>query len=540
MAMYKKPTSPKRVPKRQHLQSQSIGAPTKGLNLRDPYASMDVSYAITCTNLNATPQGLTGRRGSIKTAIGLTGRGSSWMGYKGQTKADDRNFCAAGTSIYDVTTSVSNPTPVVTGLLSPYFESVTMTTNGGNYLVACNGEDTARFYSPSSGWSSFSFATTPTAPGQIKTGSIPSLSDWSQVMTHQRRIWIVRKNSTQAFYMPIDSMGGEAFGFDFGPSFPRGGSLRALASWSTDNSTGINNMLVAVSSAGDVALYQGKNPADATTWSLMGVWQLAEPLGIRCLTQFQGDVLYLCKEGLKPLSLYMKANRNDDSVSFSLLIDKEITAQARSVGSLRGWEVMPYAGSNMLILNVPAANPDQNTQFVYNTIMHAWSRWDGVPAQSWCVFNDELFFGSNGFVAKADVGHKDLVNFDGTGGTRYIGRAQQAFYNFGTPGLKKKYIRARPNIVSTTTQLEVKLSFNVEYDLSPPMNSAASSYPNGNTWDSGKWDQATWADGANTINIGQGIRGVGTCGSVAIAFPVNDDIMWVGTDISYAELGPVV
>lgn len=294
-----------KVPTRNSVKSASLPAPIQGLNTRDPFENMDPTYAVSVSNFIATPQGLSVRQGYTSNVTGITGYVQSLLVYKGNTTASDRLFACAGTQMYDATLASSTPAVVQAGLTSSLWEHTNATTNGGRYMVACNGVDPARFYDGTT-WTNFSFNATPSVPGQITTGSMTSLTNWKLPIIHQRRIWITQKNSTVAYYLPVDSMGGVATSFDFGPTFSRGGSIATMQSWSVDIGIGIQQYLVVVSTSGDVVIYTGNNPAVATSWALAGSWRLGEPIGIRCLYPYQSDLLYLSQDGCMELSKYLK------------------------------------------------------------------------------------------------------------------------------------------------------------------------------------------------------------------------------------------
>lgn len=517
-------------PRNEVIQATSLPAPTGGMNSRDPLPATDSQYAISAINFVATPQGLSVRQGWKKWSTGITGMVSSLLTYKGQGTTVDKLFACAGSGIYDVTQGTNNPTAVVTGLTSAYFEHVVMTTNGGNYLVACNGVDPAMFYNGLA-WNQFTFAATPSAPGQIASGgTMTNLNNWQQVIVHQRRLWIVPANSTTAYYLPVDSVGGAATSFDFGPVFPRGGTLRALASWTVDNGLGVQNILVAVSTAGDVAIYAGNNPATSSTWTLTGQWQLAEPVGQRCLAPYAGDLLYLSQDGLQPLSAYLHNRGVDNTTAITLLIQPDISDVVSSFGSLHGFEMRVYPGQNVLVLNVPQINADQNYQYVYNTIMQGWTVFQGWPAQCWAYLNGVMYFGYNGGVAVAFSGYRDGAERDGSGGNNYVATAQQAYSYFGFPGKRKRFLQAKPNLVTTVAAPLVKVGCNVDFALDQPTATATLQASTGSVWDAGKWDQSSWSAGANTFASWQALGAVGTAGSLTISIIVNDSTLWTATD----------
>lgn len=517
-------------PKQQTQQATTVVAPISGLNTLDNLRSMGQQYAINCTNWIATPQGLSVRQGYSKYVTGITGYVQSLMPYRGTSPSQNKMFAAAGTSFYDVTNSSTSPTAVQTGLSNALWESCNFSNLTKHYLVCCNGQDTARFWNGTS-WTNFSFAAVPNADGEIDSGGpMTSLTNWRQVITHQMRLWIVQEGSTQAFYLPIGQLAGTPVSFDFGPYFQRGGTLSQLCSWSVDLGQGITNYLVAVSTAGDVVIYSGTNPATSSTWSLNGTWQLGMPIGKRCLRPYASDVLYLCEDGLMPLTKYLQSTRVETSGQMSYVINPTISNLVSIYGTLPGFEFISYPGNNILLLNVPQIDADQNFQFCFQTQTSGWSQFSGWGAQCWAELSGKLYFGGNGFVAHAFDGYTD-------GGNAYVATVQQAFnYLDDSNGTRRKrFLRARPNIITEVDQPQITMTCNIDYNLSPPVGNASLVGSSGAVWDAGRWDQATWAAGYNNFNKWQGIRGVGYCASLGLAVAVQGFTEWVATDWVFEE-----
>ena len=92
------------------------------------------------------------------------------------------------------------------------------------------------------------------------------------VYSHQKRIWFVEKESTSGWYLPPNVLYGIAKQFDFGPNWTRGGYLTQIITWTIDDGNGADDHLAAISSEGEVSIYQGTDPDNADTWTLQGVY----------------------------------------------------------------------------------------------------------------------------------------------------------------------------------------------------------------------------------------------------------------------------
>lgn len=486
---------------------------------------MDIPYAINLTNFVSTPQGVAVREGNRRWATGITGYVKSLMAYNAVPPATDKLYAAAGSTIYDVTTGGA-ATVALTGLLEDNWSHTNFTGTAGHYLVMCNGTDAPRHYNGTS-WVTWVYNASPATPGQIAGISDPSR--FESVTVHQRRLWFVEKNSTVGWYLPINSIGGTAVSFDFGSLFPRGGRLVSLASWSMNGGTGMQNYLVAVSSEGDVVIYEGTDPSNSTLWTLKGTWRLGAPVSNRCFMQFGGDVLLLCQDGLLPLSKNLQATTTEAALTDA--IRPTISSLTLSQAGLDGWQVQDYLARNLLILNVPQINPENNVQFIYNTITGGWSVFTGWPAQCWATFGDQVYFGGNGYVQQAFIGYKDNCDLDGSGGDVYTAFAQQAFSYFEKPGVKKRFVRAKPNFITQTGAPNIRIGCNVDWYVRAPEDLSSAAYTPYDIWGNGVWGVALWSSGGLTNhNVWQTLGAIGYSGALVIAVSVLSETLWLSTE----------
>ncbi|MCA1859312.1 hypothetical protein LE191_04205 [Janthinobacterium sp. HSC-3S05] len=503
----------------------STSAPTAGLNSRDPLQSMQQQYAINLTNFLSTPQGVSVREGYRDYATGIEGYVNTLMPYNAVPPASDKLFAAAGTRIYNAT-QIGPASESITGLLSSQWSHINFTGTAGHYLIACNGVDAPRHWNGSN-WVTWTYNASPTTPGQI--GGISDPVRFESVISHQKRLWFVEKNSTVAWYLPINSIGGAAISFDFGALFPRGGTLTALTSWSMNGGTGMQNYLVAISSSGDTVIYDGTDPSDSTKWALKGTWRLGAPVGNRCFLAFGGDTLLLSQDGLMPLSKYMQQTTNEAALTDS--IRPTLATLTNTQRGLPGFQIHDYLARNLLILNVPQINPDSNIQFIYNTITGGWSLFTGWPAQCWATLGDSVYFGNRGSVSVGFVGYKDAAETDGQGGNTYTATAQQAFSYFEKPGIKKRFVRAKVNLLSASGRPNVRLACRVDWATDAPQNVGSATAADAATWGSSIFGASEWS-GAGLVNSNdwQTLGPIGYAGSLVIAVSVLSETVWLSTE----------
>ena len=191
-----------------------------------------------------------------------------------------------------------------------------------------------------------------------------------------------------------------------------------------------------------------------------------------------------------------------------------------------GWQILYSAKNNAVWINVPVAD-NQQEQYVMNTITTSWCRFTGWGAYCCEIYQDDPYFGGDGFVGHAwDDNYQDNTANIST-------NVLQAFNYFDSRGVKKYFTRARPSIF-TNGQPQIFVGMNVDFEVAN--NTAALSY-SGSTpglWDSGTWDYSTWGANLAITNNWQGITGIGYCGALQFNSASSGlQIEWASTDVVF-------
>ena len=400
--------------------------------------------------------------------------------------------------------------PELDGLTNGRFQHVNFTTSGGNYLVMCNGADDVYNYD----------GTTWTNPAITGVTS----STLNTVNIHKSRLWFTQTGTLKAWYLPTQSIAGAANALDLSAYCPHGGYLMAMGTWTMDAGYGVDDMAAFVTNQGDCLVYRGTDPSSATTWALVGVWWIGQPIGRRCFVKYKGDMLIICEDGLFSLANALQSSRVDPKLA---LTDKIQQTMQESVALYRnnfGWQVIPFDGKSILIMNVPTQEGQYQEQYVMNTITGAWCKFTGWDANCWELFNDSIYFGGNGFVGRAF--HTNADN-----GTAIVATCQQAFNYFKTPGQSKRFAMMRPTLM-TNGSPSIQGAINVDFDLSPPSSNLSTLTITGATWDSAVWDTGLWQNTLITSRNWQGATGIGYAGGVRLDSSTNGiQLQWVATDV---------
>jgi hypothetical protein len=514
----------------------SQSAPVKGINAFDSIAAMPEGSALLLRNLYAQPYGCQIRRGYVRHATGLPGDVESLMSHN---IATPQLYAACGNAIYNVT-EANNPAGIP-GLttLNNRWQHINFPNPAGVNMVAVNGSDPMLWFKPDG----MTIVEVIEGDGTADTIKGIDPTKFIHVCCHQKRLWFVEEDSLNGWYMPPDQITGEAKLFNFGPLFSRGGYLMQIITWTIDDGNGSDDHLAAITSEGEVAIYQGTDPNAEGQWSLQGVYYAGAPLGRRGATKYGGDILMLTQFGVVQLSDLLKSTKvNPTESNMGQWVQQIISALASQLGNEFGWQPFIFPGLNMIIINIPVS-PSHSVQYVMNDITKAWSQFDGFNAFCWELFEQYPCYGSGNAVYRALEGNTDDALLDENGkvvikGNAIRAEAQTAFSYFSAMGVNKHFKLVRPVIMSEG-KFKLSVAVNVNYSLKTTVSPASVDFYDPGHWDDGKWDIAVWAGGMEAFQQWLGIVGLGVTGSLRILFESDSETFWVSTDWLY-EVGGVM
>lgn len=507
-----------RLPKRRVSVQTSIQAPTGGLNAKDPIAAMKETDALRMENYFPMPSEVVSRSGMQTYASGFGGNVDTILTYN--NGFDKLIFGVSGGSIYDATSSGAVGAPVVTGLDNSRLESINFGTAGGFFLLAVNGADKMQIYDGSA-WSE-------DGDSSAVTGFNTELA--ASINNFKNRVFFIERDSMRAWYLPVSSIGGAANSLELSGIFQLGGYLMAMANWTIDNASGIDDYAAFITSEGEVALYKGTDPSNAATWALVGTFRMGRPLGRRCFCKAGADVLVLTTDGAFPLSKALLTDRSQLNLAATDKISNLVNQDVQMYKDLFGWQPILFPYGNKLIINVPTSSNNQAKQYVMNTLHGAWCVFTGWNATCFTTIGDRLFYGANDKIYEADIGTSD-------DGDEIVGIVQQAFSYFRSPGVQKLFKMARPIFISEG-DLTPAVLMNVDFQERRTLSVSQTTTTIGSIWNQAIWDVAEWLLGDNIIRKWQTITGIGISGGIRI-YTSNSQIScrWVSTDIVYEKGG---
>lgn len=479
-----------------------IPAPVGGWNAIDPLSGMDPKYAPILINWVPRSSWVELRAGHNAWCQGLGGNTpvETLMCYR-PTTGTQFLFAAAGGKIYDVSNK-GLPATVRTGFANNRWQFENYSVPGGSqYLYLVNGIDNPQLWDGSV-W------TTPTITGG------PSPTTFSNIHAHQRRIWFIPNNSTKTYYLAPDAIAGAISGsLDLGPFMSEGGFLIAMGTWTYNGGTGPQNLAVFVTTRGQVIIYAGSDPTSATAWTLQGVFNLAPPLGQRCLEQIGADLGIITLQGVLPLSQSIQLDTGAvRQVAITGRIQNAMLQSAAMYQNNFGWQLISYPGQGLLFLNVPQQTNVSQVQYVQNFLNGAWTQFQGWNANCFELFNDLLYFGGNGgMVANCYQGPADLLS-------PITADMQCAFNYFGSPGRIKRMSMIQPLLVTGGTIVPA-IGIDVDFGSISPSATVSALTPTGAVYDISTYDNSFYAQGPLPQSLWQSVQAEGH--ALAVRMKVN-------------------
>lgn len=309
-------------------------------------------------------------------------------------------------------------------------------------------------------------------------------TSFSQVWLYRNRLFFVEKGTLNAWYLPVDSIGGAALNVSLAGIFQRGGAISFGSTWSLDSSgQGLDDKCVFVSTEGEVAIYQGADPSSASTWSLVGRYDVAKPLGINGSMSAGGDLLIATVDGVVPLSQVIVKDPAALSLSaVTRAIERRWMFEANAATS--PVELVKWPERSLGVVTLP----NSNKMLTVNLQTGAWAiqtGWVGACAET--------------FLGKCYIGRSDggvyAIDESGLDGTLpFTAKVCMAFNTLGDPVSYKRAQMVRCSFFapeSVDHKVSVALDYTAQLPVAPgstPVTSQSAYL----IWDVGNWDQKLW------------------------------------------------
>jgi len=483
-----------------------------GLNTRDSRAAMAPQDAIALQNIVSEPGGVKSRLGNTEFCTGVTGNVGFIKEFVNGVVL--KMVVGAGATLYAVNSNGS-----ATTLSSGYSNTDWMAAKLGSTMVMVNGAEIIQYDGSATSGSAGLYT------GDIST---PGANTMDGIHLHGSRLYMWQVDSGDFYYGSINSVQGAFAKFALSDVSQTGGNITMMQTITRDGGSGPDDYAVFILETGEVLVYQGTNPSSASTFALVGRYFIPPPINKRCSQRVGGDVAVLTQNDIISLSEVMQQSTEGGGLILNpSKLSGAIREDFATYGTNDGWELMLYGKKGYMFVNVPETQNSTYHQLVSVVSTKAPSRFTGWDAYTMGIFDNELYFGGNGAIYKADTGTSD-------NGSNIECRAQQAYTTLGIPN--------RKNVKSLTIRYladaDVSVGADIGYDYEDStVETVVTTTTTGAEWDTAEWDDADWAGASQSRNTTYMAVGTGVAISVLVAFDIQGtQLTWLGTNVSFENL----
>lgn len=469
-------------------QTMTFPAPVGGKVTNQNVASQSTNQALVMRNFWPTRKGFEPRGGyregvnvgaKVESLFSHSQGGIEWL------------FAGTATKILEIDPITDTYTEVVTGQSDGKYSTSYVVTDDLTFLMVVNGHDPAQVFDGTS-WTQVATEYSEATPYFI-TGV--DSADVSHIWNYRNRQFMIKRGTMDAYYLPVNNVFGAAELLPLGGVFNKGGSLLTGATFSSDSGEGMDDRCVFVTDQGEFAVFQGADPSNINSWSLVGVFEIGKPLGRNMYFSAGGDPIFATKRGLVALSAAVE--KTQDQLELGALsenIEPDWQKQAAKGGTVDEWHMVNWRTKNMLLVVPPAGTDGLQEIMVCNTQTRAWTDFTGWNATAMCIYEDNLYIANgNGVISEADVSGRD-------GDAPFVCQCSWAFSDMGIPGIKqtslgRAFFRHRGAFMA-------EISAAKDYrTVLPPPKEGLSSAQLGALWDVAVWDVSGWGVDVQTDSV---------------------------------------
>jgi hypothetical protein len=476
--------------------SRSIPFPVGGWNTRDPLDTMEPIYAQRLDNIFPNERAGELRGGTTSFCAAGLGSGEVSTLTEHVTAAGARVFiaCANG-KIINITSGTASD--LGTGFSVNRWQTIDFK---GKKLFY-NGTDQCQQFDGT------------TLSAATYTG-IGTDNDLIQGTAYRNRLYLVPKNSASFWYGAPNAITGALTEYDVSPLLTKGGYIMFVTTWTQNTGIASDELLVIVSSEGEVLIYQGGNP-DIAGFSIAAHLFLGKPLGRRGYLNYLSDVEIMTQTGVVSLANAIGKVVIPGEGDLTDKISPTFNDVAKLYSANFGWQAILYPNGRRIVYNIPISSGSQSHQYVRNVVSGAWCRFTGMNAASWGIYNDVPYYGTfDGKVIKADTGANDQdanISFAMFGSYNYYGDREHV----------KHFNNVRP-IFLADSNMTLSLTMSVDGDENISGDTVSVVGTSGALWDSVFWDTTDWGGQNISSSDWYAINGIGRSGALKMEGSVKD------------------
>ena len=457
----------------------NVNSPVGGLNTRDSLSQMEATDAPEMVNWFPSQGKVITRKGYSEYVTGLTGNVETLAELR--DGATQKFICANSDQINDVTNPAS-----ISNLGSGFTNARWQTVNMNGNLLLFNGQDIPQVYDGS------------TLANSTISGSGLTATELDGCNVHKNRLYAWSIDGSAFWYGATNAIQGTVTKFDLAGIAPYGGNLVAMATWNHDGGDGVDDYALFLMSSGTAILYDGSDPGDANNWSLIGIYRIGEPLGVRSVVKVGGDVAIMTTPDFV---FFSEVFKNGGAVTSQTKLSGAALDSTNSYSSNYGWEVILYPKASTggwLFFNVPVATNTTYKQYGLNTITGSGFEFSNMNARTWGLYDNNLYFGESGSIMKADDGLSD-------NGSNIPCTVQAAYSNLGSP--QEKVVNEFRNTINVDGNVILNTTISFDYgsrSVTQDISSTSSGTPWGSPWGS-PWSPSSAIRNELVITSGEGV-----------------------------------
>jgi hypothetical protein len=474
----------------QQIQTITLPAPTRGIIQNENESYTQPGAAIICDNWKPTMKGVSLRGGCARWAV-LPETTPIISGFEYASGINLRMFFCNATKIYDTTSAT--PVLVKSGQTSGNHVASQMANQAGDWLLVVNdaGDPVLRFDGTS--WETLISGYVPpggkpsTITGPVGT-PVANGGALVYVCKYRNRYFFIERNSMNAWYLPLNAVGGLLALIPLSGAATKGGKLLFCATWSIDAGDGIDDKLVFITDLGEALVFTGSDPSVAANWRQEGRYNLSPPMGMNAHIAVGGDLLVATVDGILPISGAITKDRAElELAAVTRTIKPMWRAEVNDKRALP-WTMCKWDEYGAIFTTFPGGDPGKRYCLVTNAATGAHARFVGWDVMCFARLRGDMYFGTqNGIVMLADrTGYDDGLTYTAVlvGGWEMFQSASQTV----TWRQARAAFQARPG-----EPFIPQLSATTDYVVTLPTPPPAGADPGPlDLWDDGFWDDALW------------------------------------------------
>ena len=481
----------------QALRPTTLPAPTRGINQMENEAFMQPGSCIVSDNWVPTLRGVKLRGGCTRWCV-LPETTPIISAFEYQSGNVQHMFAANATKLYDVTSTT--PFMIKDTQASGNYCASQLANASGDYLLALNDAGDTPLRYNGAGWvvctppgtlgapladgASAITWPTPLLPGQVQGKGLV------YVWKYRNRWFFIQQDSMNAWYLPLNAVGGVLALIPLSGAATKGGKLLWGATWSIDAGDGIDDKCVFCTDQGELLIFTGSDPSNINSWRQEGRYQISPPMGMNAHTLIGGDLIILTVDGMVPISLAIQKDAGQMELATLTRMIKPLWREnvENSTKRANPWTIKKWDEYGGNFVAMPGGKPGQRYCLGANNTTGAWCRFMGWDATCFIRMRGDMFFGTQGGI----VMQADRTGYDD--GVPYVATLVGGWEMFKAPSQQVTLHQMRAIFTSRANEpFQPQLSATTDFQvIIPPPPEIGLDPGLVDVWDQGLWDNALW------------------------------------------------